>query len=141
MHTSGTLLFVGPDLCSREPVLTAFGYQLLHCDCDPLAVFDVLTQSTVDAILFTCDPKPPAALILSAARAASDAPAILFAHNTADYNAEHYDLVLPSLCSPHDWLPALADLIASNRDLQRPKRSRAVAIDAPRRNHKSLPEK
>lgn len=134
-----TVLFVGTDVCARTPVLQSAGYTVLQSECDASTVVDTLVQSPVDAVLFHCDPEPPSHLIISAARAASDAPIVLFARHSADYNEADYDLLLPPICSPTEWLPLLDELIESHRNPDRRKPLKSIAIDTPQKDHRYNP--
>ena len=132
MTNLGFVLFVSEDLCSRTAVLATVGYQVLCSECDATAVVDALLQTPVDAVLFHCDPKPPSHLILAATRAATDAPVVLFARGSSSYNEDEYDVIVPALCSPGEWLPPLTEAVALHRHPDHKKPSRAVTIDSPR---------
>jgi hypothetical protein len=130
------VLFVGPDVCARTPVLSAAGYQILTCECEPAAIVGALVETPVDAVLFHCEPTAPSHLITAAARATTDAPLVLFARGSASYEEADYDLILPTLCSPQEWLPPLTETISFRRDPKRRKPSKTATIDSPRKNGK-----
>ena len=118
--TSGHILFVGVNLCARANILEHVGYSVVRCDCDENALRKALAHS-VDAVLFQCTPEPPSGAVLSACRSLTNAPILLFADHNSSFNPSDYDVIVPNLCNPREWLSELAGMIASSRDRERAK--------------------
>jgi hypothetical protein len=112
--TSGHVLLVGDDLCARANVLEHVGYLVACCACEADALRKTLVHS-VDAVLFQCMPEPPSPALLSTCSALTHAPIVLFADSNSAFNSSDFDLVVPNLCNPREWLPKLAETIASSR--------------------------
>jgi hypothetical protein len=140
MSTSGTLVFVGVDVCARTNVLASAGYGLRCCECETNDLREALSRGPVDAVLFQCVPEPPSRVLLATARALTNAPVILFADESSNYNESEFDMVLSGLCSPNEWLPPIAEALAAHRNPERRKPPQPHAIDAPRkeRRYKSI---
>lgn len=134
MLTSGTILFVGTDICARMNVLAAAGYHVLRCGSDPDSLRQALVHTPVEAVLFQCIPQPPSRPLLATARILTNAPVILFADPSSIYDTRDFDAVLMGLCSPHEWLPEIAEAIKSHRnaDRSKPPQSASAPQDASR---------
>ncbi len=130
MVTSGSVLFVGVDLCARTDVLASRGSKVLRCECGVEALREALMKSAVDAVLFQCTPEPPSGLLLATARVLTSAPLVLFADGISSYNLRDFDAVVPALCSPCEWLPQIAEAIAAHPRRAEAKPPRAAVLTA-----------
>ena len=125
---SGNVLFVGDDLCARADVLKHVGYKVARCACDADALGRAL-RHPVDAVLFQCRPEPPSEAVLSTCRALTNAPILLFEDHNSSFNPRLFDVVVPNLCSPRDWLLELAQMIGSSRERELSKSPQAASPD------------
>lgn len=122
----GNILFVGDDPCARVDVLEHVGYKVARCACDAEALGEALGHP-VDAVLFQCTPEPPPASVLSTCRALTKAPVLLFADHNACFNPRDFDVIVPNLCNPRDWLSELGGMIARSYDSERSKPPQAAS--------------
>lgn len=99
----------------------------------------MLSESRVNAVLFQCNPTPPESLVITAARTATRAPLVLFAHVLDSYISGAYDLVLPALCSPDEWLAPLAELIEFCRHPERASPATSSPFMSPEETADSQP--
>jgi hypothetical protein len=123
---SGNILFVGDDPCARADVLEHVGYKVARCACDTDALGQAL-RHPVDAVLFQCRPEPPSEAVLSTCRKLTNAPILLFADHNSFFNTRDFDVVVPNLCNPREWLSELGGMIASYRDRERSKSPQAAS--------------
>ncbi|WP_348261204.1 hypothetical protein P8935_15515 [Telmatobacter sp. DSM 110680] len=104
------IIHFGEDNCHRSMVLEGFGYTVEKCD------------SIQDVLLYLRSPRLPDAVVLAELREASRVaalltksdlplPVILFAGTDESYTESEFDLVIPALTSPSDWLARIGETI------------------------------
>jgi hypothetical protein len=126
--TSGHILFVGDDICARVDVLKHVGYTVMTCACEVEALRKALVEkdaNQVDAVLFQCVPEAPSRDLVSACRAMTHAPVVLFADRDSSFRPGDFDAVVPNLCDPREWISQLAGVIARRRERERQVTRRA----------------
>ncbi len=105
------IIHFGFDDCHRVPVLRCAGYSI--ADCQSIAQLHAALQSTEEARAVVMarvqDLAPQRAVSIT--RAISTAPMVLFPCGAADLDESEFDLVIPALTPPEQWLSDIADLI------------------------------
>jgi hypothetical protein len=115
---AANIVYFGVDTCHRLPVLMRSGYTVENCysALQLEAVFD--SSCPAEAVLMT-DHKgklPQDAITLTRSR--SVAPLILFRDSNRSYAETAFDLVVPSLTPPGQWLEQVALLLEESRVLR-----------------------
>ena len=105
------IIHYGADDCHRVPVLKFAGYAV--ADCRSIAQLHAALQAIAEAgaVVMTGigDLAPHRAV--SIARCASTAPLVLFPEGASSLVEPEFDLVIPALTPPEQWLSDLAELI------------------------------
>lgn len=114
------VIHIGADNCHRLPVLEQAGYTVDVCTsigelAEALESEDGSGES-IEALLLAESETPEE--VISLARAKSNAPLVLFRETQRNLGESAFDLVVPILDSPDDWLSSLADLIARSRAIR-----------------------
>jgi hypothetical protein len=112
---SPTLLYFGFDTCHRLSVLARTGYFIENCGSLVELAAALDSGSEVTAVLMTDrgGHLPQAAIDLTRSR--SSALLILFRDSNLARANSSFDLVIPSLTPPEEWLTQIADLIEQSR--------------------------
>jgi hypothetical protein len=112
------IVHYGVDDCHRVPVLTFAGYSI--ADCRSIVQLRAALQSTEEAgaVVMTEieDLAPHRAVWI--ARWASAAPLVLFPSRTSRIFEPEFDLVVPALTPPEQWLSEMAELIDRSFELR-----------------------
>ena len=114
---AGTLIHFGADRCSRMLILSSVGY--LTNGCESLTQFSQLLQERTDtqAILLAESSRRERRQAVTLARSYSVAPLILFDDLNTGEGEKEFDLVIPPLTRPEEWLDKIAATIAQSRAL------------------------
>lgn len=111
------LLHFGPDDCNRLIVLQSAGYAVDLCSSfqDLQSAFDGSLRP--DAVLMTANGDTVHREAISLVRSYPPTPLILFERSGYSIQETEFDLVVPALTSPSEWLRKIADLIQYSRTL------------------------
>jgi hypothetical protein len=113
---AATIVHFGEDPCFRVPVLRSAGYTVAACESlDQLAI---LLSGDAEAIAFEDEPDFPTREAVALARARSSAPVVLFRNVPELLVPDEFDLVIPSLTAPEDWLKKIANLLEHSRAIR-----------------------
>lgn len=108
---SATLLHFGPDDCNRLIVLQSAGYRV---DLSPSLqeLYSAFERSLrPDAVLMTANDQAERRQAVTLVRAHLPTPLVLFQHSDYCPDESEFDLVIPTLTPPSEWLQKIADLI------------------------------
>lgn len=108
-----TIIHFGEDTCFRLPVLRSAGYTVE--ECESLDVFAGLLNGNTDAVMLEEEPEISAPRVVTLIRARSSAPIILFRNGGIQSASDGFDLIIPALTAPEDWLRQIADLLEQSR--------------------------
>lgn len=104
---------VGEDVCFRVAVLRGAGFQVDVC-ISAVQLRDVLLyRGETDAILIPDHDGEISEEILHLIRGCSSAPVVLFRSSNRDYPKAWFDLVIPVLSRPAEWLRDIAEVTES----------------------------
>jgi hypothetical protein len=113
------IIHYGVDDCHRVPVMQFAGYVIAECQSS-IAQLRAALQSTQDAgaVVMTGieDLSPQRAV--SIARSRTTAPLVLFPQGTSSIFEPEFDLVVPALTPPEQWLSEMAELIDRTLDIR-----------------------
>lgn len=91
--------------------------QTATCSVDPVRA--VLEQDDgFGAITFENDSAPLPIELVTTVRTLCSAPLVLFENSTLDGGESGFDLIIPNLTPPADWLRRLHDLLDTSKRLQ-----------------------
>jgi len=101
----------GCDVCRRLLVLHMAGYAV--DDCPSILTLRSALQDTSQtaAVLFAGQDETERREAVMLARSQSSAPLVLFEMSNAPSDEADFDLVIPPLTPPHEWLAKLAATI------------------------------
>lgn len=103
------LIFVGPDDCLRIPVLVKAGYQVEHATS--MELLSRRLQDAFDAILLSDRSWELVADLMPPGPRHPPAPVIMFRETTLNLPEAQFDLVVPNLEPPNEWLGKIAELL------------------------------
>jgi hypothetical protein len=115
---AANIVYFGVDTCHRLPVLERAGYSVENC-YSVLQLDAVLDSGRpAEAVLMTDHDGnlPQDAITLTHSR--SVAPLVLFRDANCSYAETAFDLVIPSLTPPEQWLEQIASLLEKSRALR-----------------------
>jgi hypothetical protein len=106
----------GADDCNRSLVLRNVGYQVDRCPS--LIEFRTLIRerADADAVLVTERPTADRRQVVTLTREHSRARLVLFDNSYDDTDEGAYDLIVPPLTPPREWLREIADLIERSQN-------------------------
>ena len=112
---AANLVYFGVDTCHRLRVLARAGYTVENCysALQLEAVFD--SSCPAEAVLMTDHEGKLPQDAITLTRSRSDAPLILFRDSNHSYAETAFDLVVPSLTAPGQWLKQIAVLLEESR--------------------------
>jgi hypothetical protein len=116
---AANLVYFGVDTCHRLPVLARAGYTVENCysALQLEAVFD--SSCPAEAVLMTDHEGKLPQDAITLTRSRSVAPLILFRDSNHSYAESAFDLVVPSLTAPGQWLEQIAVLLEESRLVRR----------------------
>ncbi len=105
------IIHFGLDDCHRVPVLKCAGYSI--ADCQSIAQLRTALESTQEAgaVVMTRIEDLAPRFAISITRATSAAPMVLFPGRASSILEPEFDLVVPALTPPEQWLSEMAALI------------------------------
>lgn len=110
------LIHFGEDICFRLPVLQSAGYAV--ADCHSVEMLSAALSKGPEAVLLEEEPK----LLVQAAafltRSRSTASLILFRSEVDSFTAGDFDLIIPSLTPPDEWLTEIVTLLERSRTIR-----------------------
>ena len=110
------VLHFGTDDCNRLLVLRSVGYDVEFCPS--LVEFPPLLQrSDPDAVLVTGRPNRERGQVVTLTRELSHARLILFGSSHSVAGDGEFDLVIPPLMHPEEWLQQVSSVIERSRTL------------------------
>jgi hypothetical protein len=107
----------GADSCHRSKVLKEAGYSVEGCRSISELRAALLSQDAPDAVVITDEGGAVPAEAISVAKDARG-PVILFANADEEYPESSFDLVIPILTHPANWLARIHETIEQSRLLQ-----------------------
>jgi hypothetical protein len=111
-----SVIHFGEDICFRLPVLESAGYEV--ADCHSVEMLSAALSKFPEAVLLEEEPK----LLVEAAafltRSRSAASLILFRSEVDSFKAGDFDLIIPSLTPPDEWLTEIATLLERSRTIR-----------------------
>jgi hypothetical protein len=111
------VLCFGTDDCNRSLVLRQVGYEVDRCPT--LLEFRALIpkRADADAVLVSEAPSRDRREVVTLTRKHSDARLVLFNTSYPGADEGEFDLIVPPLMSPEEWLRGIAALIEESRAL------------------------
>ena len=109
------IIHFGIDDCRRLPVLEHAGYEVEDCNVFS-QLMAALQRRELTAIVFA-DDRRAVPEVAHLARIHSSAPMVLFQSPSGQYDAFQFDLVIPTLTPPAEWLNSIAETIERSRIL------------------------
>jgi hypothetical protein len=111
------VIHFGADSCSRLLVLEHAGYDVDDCPSIIKLCSALAARSNADAVLMTEDPRASRREAISLVRSYSPAPLILFQTVGPTFDEPEFDLVIPVLTPPREWLEKIAATIEHSRSI------------------------
>lgn len=113
---AANVIHFGEDVCFRLPVLESAGYSV--AECHSVELLSAALGQNPEAVLLEEEPKAltEAAAILIRSRSA--ASLILFRSEVDSFTAGDFDLVIPSLTPPEEWLSEIATLLERSHSIR-----------------------
>ncbi len=109
-----SVIHYGFDSCHRIPLLSRAGFDVAGCD-SLAGLRNLLEQSVFDAILLTESPAEP---LIHTARRLSTAPLVWFPSDPSTERDERFDLIIPPLTRPEEWIASVQNLLTESRKIQ-----------------------
>lgn len=106
------IVHFGSDECSRVLVLQGAGYAVSVCGTSIDALKTALLQGPTDAVIVSENGTECIQEAVSVSRLLSPALLILFEDVTGTEDTSNFNLVIPPLAAPSNWLREIAQLIA-----------------------------
>jgi hypothetical protein len=110
------IIHFGVDLSTRVPVLESAGFQVDICSSID-SLIDILGREQVDAVVVPQDPESNLYSVASITQSRPNTPVIVFAEAPSQLCGANFDLVIPVLTPPREWLAHIASLIAQSKNL------------------------
>jgi hypothetical protein len=107
----------GTDSCSRVLVLEHAGYDVDHCPSLVTLRSTLKVGPQPDAVVMTEDPRASRREAISLVRSHSVAPLVLFQTVGPTVDESEFDLVIPVLTPPREWLEKIAATIERSHAL------------------------
>lgn len=101
----------GFDSCHRIPLLSSAGFEVAGCD-SASGIRRLLMAAPYDAVLFAEFPSAP---LLRITRSFSTAPLIWFPADPLAIADDRFDLVIPPLTPPREWIASIRKLLTETR--------------------------
>lgn len=106
-----SVVHYGLDSCHRIALLCSAGFDVAGCDSVP-TFQRLLETASYDAILIA---DPPIEPLIRTARRLTAAPLIWFPTDPATVSDPRFDLVIPPLTNPREWIDDMRRLLATSR--------------------------
>jgi hypothetical protein len=105
------IIHFGEDSCHRLMVLEGVGYTVERCESIQDIEFYLRSPHLPDAVVISGELRKASRVATFLSNADLPLPAILFAGTDESYSESEYDLVIPALTSPSDWLTSIEETI------------------------------
>jgi hypothetical protein len=105
------IIHFGEDSCHRLMVLEGVGYSVGRCESIQDIEFYLRSPHLPDAVVISGELRKASRVATFLANADLPLPVILFAGTDESYTESEYDLVIPALTSPSDWLSSIEETI------------------------------
>lgn len=112
------IVHFGADECARLTVLANAGYLVDACGTSIARLQEKLRTSAADAVLVTESPAVEIAEALTVSRANTSSPLVLFEDALRRHEALAFDVIIPPLTPPADWLREIHRVIEQSRMIQ-----------------------
>lgn len=109
-----SVIHYGVDTCHRITLLRQVGVDVAACPSLP-DLRHLLEKRAFDAILLTESPTDP---LIHTARRLSNAPLIWFCEDPFSDRDPRFDLVIPPLTPPAEWLASMKRLLGETRRIR-----------------------
>jgi hypothetical protein len=111
------IVHFGLDECSRVLVLQRAGYDVEVCP-DSLRELNHLLQEPADAVVLSENGTEHVVEAASLSRSITLAPIVLFKDAASFRDDSTFDIVIPALTPPAQWLERIAEVIKHNHTLR-----------------------
>jgi hypothetical protein len=115
------LLHFGADDCNRLLVLRSVGYAVELCPTVEEFHPALQKRPDADAVLFRATSERESCQAVRLAREHSNAPLVLFNTCYAYADEDQFELVIPPLTRPEEWLREIAGVIKQKPNLREPQ--------------------
>jgi hypothetical protein len=105
------IIHFGEDNCHRLMVLEGVGYAVERCESIQDIEFYLRSPLLPDAVVISGELHRASRLATFLSNADLPLPVILFAGTDESYTETEYDLIIPALTSPSDWLLSIEETI------------------------------
>jgi hypothetical protein len=105
------IIHFGEDSCHRLMVLESAGYMVERCESIQDIEFYLRSPHLPDAVVVSDDLQRASRVATFLSNADLPLPVILFAGTDEPYTETEYDLIIPALTSPSDWLLSIEETI------------------------------
>ena len=113
---TANIIHFGVDPATRVPVLESAGFQVDICSSID-SLIDTLGRERVDAVVVPQDQELNLDSVASITQSRPNTPVIVFAEAPSQLCDAKFDLVIPVLTPPREWLAHIASLIAQSKNL------------------------
>lgn len=110
------VLTFGYDACHRWAVLRLAGFTVQPCESIGQLRERLMVDRGVDAVIMVEDIVSLPREAITAAKSYFDGPLVLFESPARDDDHDSFDLCVPILTGPNEWLPKIEALIDQNGD-------------------------
>jgi hypothetical protein len=135
MHAARVIHF-GADQAHRSQVLRSAGYEVEECATLPCLARVLRDGKVTDLICISEAQDQPAEGAVAFARGFDGTPLVLFRAANHAYLQRDWDLEVPTLTPPTEWLGEVAELIARSRTI----RARPVGLQGNSRRLREVAE-
>jgi len=105
------IIHFGEDSCHRLMVLEGVGYTVERCESIQDIEFYLRSPHLPDAVVISGELQRASRVATFLSNADLPLPVILFGGTDESYSESEYDLVIPALTSPSDWLSSIEETI------------------------------
>jgi hypothetical protein len=112
---AASIVHFGKDFCFRLSVLKIAGYAVAKCDS--MEGLSTALSRNPDAVVLEEEPQTLIYKSISLIRSCSTASLILFRKDIDSFIPDQFDLIIPSLTEPQQWLSDIAALIERRRNI------------------------
>ncbi len=110
------IIHFGEDSCHRLMVLEGVGYSVERCESVENIEFSLRSPDRPDAVVISDECGKASRVVAYLANMDLPIPLILFAGTHESDTDPTFDLVIPALTSPSNWLSRIEETIARFRD-------------------------
>ena len=116
-RAKGTIVYFGLDECAWITLLTGVGYSVDDCGRSADELIAAMKRNSPDAVVMS-EEGIRITEAVALLRKMTVAPLILFEIPGSVRDKSQFELVIPPLTPPADWLPSLAAIIERSRELR-----------------------